>query len=508
MKDCRTTGKPTGSPLCPQSGTDPEALVRRYQMICELGQLVTSEMNLDALFELIMEQTRKIMNSERASVFLHDAHGDQLYCWASIDLKRNAIRISTDCGVAGWVFRTKTPLILNDPYSDHRFYPGVDLKTGFRTRNILCCPLVNQSQTCIGTIQALNKTDGDFLPQDLELFTSASYYITIALENAKLYEDLKALDRIRERMIHHLSHELKTPLAIISGALRFLDTQVKAGDFTRLDRAIQRGERNVRRLQVLQEKIEDILSCRESAADCRPDLHRIACELLEDVFEERGETDPATMAGLTECLQFLKRRQTAKLNRIPLAAFVQEICNRARAAMGRRQLCIVRQLDEEIALTTDVHVLEKVCTGLLKNAIENTPDEGTVEVVVAHSDGEIRISFTDTGVGITTASQAAIFGGFSPTQDVGRYATKRPYEFDAGGAGADLLRIKHFSEKLGFAIEFESRRCAFLPDDADRCPGVISRCRFVSSKTECLTGSGSTFRVRFPADGTSIFERP
>jgi len=497
MDDCRSNGKPTGQAPCLQSA-DPAALIRRYRMICELGQLVTSEVNLDALFDLVMEQTRKIMNSERSSVFLHDAYGEQLYCWASVDLKRNAVRISTDCGVAGWVFRNKSAQILNDPYNDARFYPGVDLKTGFRTRNILCCPLINQNQVCIGTIQALNKKDGDFDAQDLDLLTAASYYITIALENAKLYEDLKALDRVRERMIHHLSHELKTPLAIISGALRFLDSQVRAGDFTRLQRAIRRGDRNVKRLQVLQEKIEDILSCRDMEAQCDPDLHRIACELLEDVFEERGEVDPETAAEFTECLQFLKRRQTTEADRIPLAAFLQEICNRAAAAMGQRQICLVRQLDEDIVLTTDVHAFEKVCTGLLKNAIENTPDEGTVEVVAARSDGEIRIAFTDYGVGITAANQAAIFGGFSPTQDVGRYATKKPYEFDAGGAGADLLRIKHFSEKLGFAIEFESRRCPHLPDDGDRCPGIISECRFVRLPSECLSASGSTFTVRFP----------
>ncbi len=98
-----------------------DALTERYKMICELGQMVTSEMNLDNLFELIMEQTTRVMNSERASVFLYDPVSEQLCSWASTDLKSNAVRISPHCGIAGWVFCSQTAQIINDPYNDPVF---------------------------------------------------------------------------------------------------------------------------------------------------------------------------------------------------------------------------------------------------------------------------------------------------------------------------------------------------------------------------------------------------
>jgi GAF domain-containing protein len=77
-------------------------------------------------------------------------------------------------------------------------------------------PLVNRKKECIGTLQALNKNSGNFNEDDREVLSYLSNYITVAIENAKLYEELKTADMAKERVISHLSHELRTPLAIIA----------------------------------------------------------------------------------------------------------------------------------------------------------------------------------------------------------------------------------------------------------------------------------------------------
>ena len=191
---------------------------------------------------------------------MYDSKNEQLWSLVSTDLKRNEVRFPVSHGVAGWVFQHKTPVIINDPYEDPRFLPDIDKKTGFQTRNILCIPLINRNQKCIGTLQTLNKKEKDFTDQDLELLTSASHYVTIALENAKLYKDLKMLDKARERVINHLSHELKTPLAIISGVMRRIHKTLGKDNLAGLDKTLDRGWRNVKRLIDLQNKIEDILN--------------------------------------------------------------------------------------------------------------------------------------------------------------------------------------------------------------------------------------------------------
>jgi signal transduction histidine kinase len=432
-------------------------------------------------------------------VFLYDAVGEYLWSRASTDLEQNAVRISPHCGIAGWVFRSQSSLIANDPYNDPRFYPGIDKKTGSRTRNILCTPLVNRRKQCIGTLQAMNKKAGDFDENDLELLTAASYYVTIALENARLYEDLKALDKAKERAVNHLSHEIKTPLSILSGVLRQIADKAAAGDLSKLEKALRRGERNVKRLKALQEQIDDILQCQKIDTVPTPNVSQAAFRLLDEIFDEEAERYPEILHELGERLAAFKRSAEFTAEEIHLATFVKGICERAKAAVDSRELCLIQTLAEDAVIRSDWNVLDKVCTGLLKNAIENTPDEGTIEVTVEKRADETRITFTDHGVGITAANQRMIFGGFFHTQPTDLYSSKKPYEFNAGGTGADLLRIKSFSERLGFKVEFTSRRCPSLPRDRDFCPGKISRCRFIASKADCLADSGSTFVVRFPA---------
>ena len=478
-------------------------LIHRYKMICELGQMVTSEMNLESLFDLIMQQTASIMSSERASVFLYDSAGECLWSRASTDLKQNAVRISPHCGIAGWVFRSHSALIVNEPYNDPRFFSGVDKKTGSRTRNILCTPLVNRRQECIGTLQTMNKKVGDFDENDLELLTAASYYVTIALENARLYEDLKALDKAKERAINHLSHEIKTPLSILSGTLRQIANKAAAGDFTKLEKALLRGERNLKRLKSLQEQIDDILQCQKIDLVPTPDVSQAAFHLLDEIFDEKADRYPEILHEVGERLATLKKSSEFTVAEIHLSTFVEGICERAKAAVDGRKLCLIQALDEDAVIYTDWNVLDKVCTGLLKNAIENTPDEGIIEVTVEKHDEETRITFIDHGVGITDANRKMIFGGFFHTQPTHLYSSKKPYDFNAGGTGADLLRIKSFSERLGFKVEFTSRRCPFLPRDRDFCPGKISHCRSIASTAECLSNSGSTFVVSFPASPDS-----
>ena len=158
-------------------------------------------MNLDALFPLIIEKTNQVMNTERSSVFLIDPDGEQLWSMVSTDLGKDEVRIPKDSGIAGWVFQNRSPLIINDVSCDPRWFPEVDKKSGFKTRNYLCIPLINRRNECIGTLQALNKKTGDFNEDDQTFLTSASHYMAIAIENAKLYDDLRVLDMAKERVI-------------------------------------------------------------------------------------------------------------------------------------------------------------------------------------------------------------------------------------------------------------------------------------------------------------------
>ena len=164
---------------------------KQYRQLFNVGQIITSEMEMGSLFEVIMDQTNQIMDTQRSTVFLYDEKTSELWSMVATGMNKNEIRIPSDYGVAGWVFERKTPAIINDAYNDFRFYSDVDKKSGFRTKNILCIPLINRKGECIGALQALNKNSSDFTEEDKGLLTSISHYVAIALENSKLYEDVK-----------------------------------------------------------------------------------------------------------------------------------------------------------------------------------------------------------------------------------------------------------------------------------------------------------------------------
>lgn len=92
-----------------------------YKKLFELGQIVTSEVDLDKLIHVIIDQIKQIMQTQICSVFLHDPETDELYSQVSTDVKKNEIRTSSSHGICAWVFQNRESQIVNDPYNDPRF---------------------------------------------------------------------------------------------------------------------------------------------------------------------------------------------------------------------------------------------------------------------------------------------------------------------------------------------------------------------------------------------------
>ena len=476
--------------------------LHKLSLITNVGQTVTSFLNIDELFDVIIEQTNQIMQTERSTLFLYEEKNNILWSFVATGMKKNTIRIPVDHGVAGWVFQKQQPLILNDPYHDGRFYEEIDRKSGFKTRNILCIPLINRKGTCIGVFQALNKITGEFEENDRELLTALSHYVAIALENAALYEDLKSLYQARERIINHLSHELRTPLAIILGVIDRVSKKIEENGIEGMEKALDRAHRNLNRLLDLQGKIEDVLEQRTVKEKYQIlNLIESAASIVTELEEEKDIRDDerSFMRKVEQRLEMLFSYEESGMESIRLDKCLHEVCDAAQCAMQNRQLDIVRNIEEGLTLEMDRKVLEKMFSGLLRNAIENTPDGGLIEVSARSGNGAgIEVQFRDYGMGITEEDRKNVFVGFFHTQDTNLYSTKKPYEFNAGGAGADLLRIKVFSERYGFSIQLESTRCRFRPTDREECPGSVSRCPYINSESDCFNSGGTTFFLNFP----------
>ena len=155
--------------------------------LLEISRHLASIMGLDRMLQLIIERAAKLMNVERATVFLYDALTEELYIEAA--LEELEVRFSANVGIAGAAANTRKIVTVNDAYSDDRFYRDVDLQTGFRTRNLLAGPLLDYDGQLVGVLEVINKKGGDFDSKDIYPFEILSAQAGIALQRARLIQD-------------------------------------------------------------------------------------------------------------------------------------------------------------------------------------------------------------------------------------------------------------------------------------------------------------------------------
>ena len=480
-----------------------------FDNISQASVTISSNLNLKALLGKVMSLTEELLNNEVSAVMLLDPVKRELYWEVSRGDKSEFFTekqtLPLGKGIAGNVALTGEAVVLNDVHQDPRWDESYDEKTGFRTRSMICVPIKFHDKI-LGVIEVIDKKEGEFTSRDLRVLEVLAAQTGAAIENATIhgqleeaFEELKVLDKAKERVINHLSHELKTPLALISGALVRIERELKKEQIEGMERTINRGQRNLNRLLDLQDKIHDILNQRPlEEKDKILSIIEDAASFVEELKEDTTGHGAELLERISNRIESLFRTEEVRVEKINLAEFLDELCDEAISAMKERDLAILRNYSKDLIIPMDKGVLERSFLGILKNAIENTPDEGKIEITASSNNGEIRIAVRDYGVGITEQNKKLIFGGFFHTQDTELYSSKRPYAFNAGGTGSDLLRIKSLSERFGFSVEFESARCKFIPSDKDPCPGKISACQFIHDKSECLSLGGSTFSLIFP----------
>jgi adenylate cyclase len=167
------------------------ARLRRTEMLIRLSQRVATIDNLDDLLATLVELTANETNAERGTLFLNDAASNELYSRAAQGTFNREIRLLNNTGVAGAVFQSGKGLIIHDPYQDERFNDEIDRKTGFITKSILCAPIKTARGEIIGVVQTLNKREGRFNPEDLDVLEAMATQASVALQSSQFIEKMK-----------------------------------------------------------------------------------------------------------------------------------------------------------------------------------------------------------------------------------------------------------------------------------------------------------------------------
>ena len=142
---------------------------------------------IEDLIEQIVHTASRVMQADRATLFLLDRTAGELWSMVAEDQGRRQIRVPAHAGIAGWVVQNGEVLNVPDAYEDDRFNPEVDRKTGYVTRNVLCGPVRNFAGELIGVVQVINKERGEFEEKDETLFKAFCHQAAVAVENYNLY---------------------------------------------------------------------------------------------------------------------------------------------------------------------------------------------------------------------------------------------------------------------------------------------------------------------------------
>ena len=172
---------------------EPKKRTARFSdMLLQVTTDLAKTKSLDEALETLVKITTSTIGAERGTIFLNDSSTGELYSRIAQGSFRREIRIMNSKGVAGWVFSHNEGAIIPDAYKDDRFNKAVDVRTGFRTKSILCAPLRTVNGEKIGVSQILNKIDGEFTQDDLELLEAMTEQAAIAIQGNIIVEQVEA----------------------------------------------------------------------------------------------------------------------------------------------------------------------------------------------------------------------------------------------------------------------------------------------------------------------------
>ena len=275
----------TGIDVTEQTQVEDEIKQRNqeFTVLNEISQAITSTLNLEETLTMVTDHTTWLLNVAATSLLLYDQEQEDLWFAAGSGTDADFVvgkRLALGQGIAGWVVQHGEPVLIPNVSKDPRFFDGFDRKTGFTTRSMLCVPLRSKGRT-IGAIEAMNKRNGPFDQDDLRLLSSLAAPAATAIENARLFEQvrsgrerLQALSRrlveVQEAERRHISRELhdETGQALSSLLL----------GLSLLEREADHPEAVIARANELENMVDEVLD----------NLHRLAMNLRPASLDHLG----------------------------------------------------------------------------------------------------------------------------------------------------------------------------------------------------------------------------
>jgi len=383
--------------------------VDQLEALSEVGEAVSSSLNLDEVLETIIEHAVELSETDGGSMMAYSEKDRAFNVRCAYQTEQTVIdqlqtlRISLDETLVGRAAKEGRPLFVED-LEQATLDPHLRVLHESGWRSVVAIPMLREGGI-VGALVIRRRRPGGFSEETLELLQTFAGQSALAIVNAQLFREvedksseLAVASRHKSEFLASMSHELRTPLNAVLGFSEVL-----------LERMF--GEINERQ----EEYLRDIWSSGKH-------LLELLNEILDLSKVEAGqmELDYSTF-GVREALE--------------------HSASMLRARADAHDLALTIDIEPEVdVIEADELRFRQVLLNLLSNAVKFTPDGGSVRVRAYREGGDIAVTVTDSGVGVPEADQERIFESF---QQGGRGAAREE------GTGLGLTLSRRIVELLG-----------------------------------------------------------
>ncbi len=389
----------SGPPLVPRND-DPVAQLR---FLHEILRLATTARTWEELLESVVDGTRDALHAGVSSLYLLERSGLQLTLAATTGLDRHHIgRVTVPFGegITGRVAATREPIAVPDIAADPRFLWVRGLDQRRFIVSMLSVPLTWRDQV-VGVLNVQTEMRRAFSQADVAQLSAIADLLAGIVEKGRLQREaeaqvaqLRTLDQGRTELIALVTHELRTPLAVVRAYTDLLSEEPSLDG-----RASRDPNRRATRA-----------AWRQGTLDQIERLDRLVDSILESV---RVVPD-----------------QPAQLAPLDLQAVVTEVVRELKPLLQRHPAAIARS--RRLYVLADPARLRQVLEHLLENAVKYAPPETRVDLAWKLVEGVVHLAITDGGPGIPPEWREQIFEPYARRQTqtargsgIGLYAARR-----------------------------------------------------------------------------------
>ena len=355
--------------------------------LLKFSSIINSSLKIEDVLNHAMQWAEEFIDAAASTVYELDEEKGEIFIRVARGSKKGSvklIRLKLGEGIAGQVIQTGRPMVIQDTRKEKSFSRKYDAKTGFETRSMICVPLILRDKI-IGALQVLNKKDQrPFVDSDLELLTTMSQQIAMALDNAKLYRRLEKkfelteseLKNAQEKLIRserlaamgHLvqgvAHEIRNPVTTIGGFAGRLEKELKG----------------------------------------HPKLQKYISFIMEQ---------SARLENIVKQVREFSEILSAKLEAGEITRVLDQVIEKFEPLTKKQGVVFSFRIDKDLPfIKMDPAQLRVALSNIMENALDSMPEGGHLTLSATQEGDSIKIDILDTGCGIAKKDQASVYDPF------------------------------------------------------------------------------------------------